>query len=98
MGGRSMIGQTMINVRASVARTRISTFVAGLFLMFLAVGLGDVVGMMPVAVLVAAMDYVAYSTFEWHSIAPRTLKTMPVSETVTMLITATPTVISGNLA
>src|SRR5699024_9174306 len=50
MGGCAMIGQTMINVRASGARTRISTFVAGLFLMFLAVGLGDVVGMMPMAV------------------------------------------------
>src|SRR5699024_6848831 len=39
-----------------------------------------------------------YSTFEWHSIAPRTLKNMPVSETVIMLITVIPTVISGNLA
>src|SRR5699024_6050717 len=55
MGGCAMIGHTMINVRASGARTRISTFVAGLFLMFLAVGLGDVVGMMPMAVLVAVM-------------------------------------------
>ena len=98
MGGCAMIGQTMINVRASGARTRISTFVAGLFLMILAVGLGDVVGMMPMAVLVAVMVYVAYATFEWHSIAPRTLKNMPVSETVIMLFTVIPTVISGNLA
>lgn len=98
MGGCAMIGQTMINVRASGARTRISTFVAGLFLMILAVGLGDIVGMMPMAVLVAVMVYVAYATFEWHSIAPRTLKNMPVSETVIMLITVIPTVVTGNLA
>src|SRR5690625_2332542 len=98
MGGRSMIGQTMINVRASCARTRISTFVAGLFLMFLAVGLGDVVGMMPMAVLVAVMVYVAYATFDWHSIAPKTLKNMPKSETLVMLITVIPTVVTGNLA
>ncbi|GAA2029121.1 SulP family inorganic anion transporter [Yaniella flava] len=98
MGGCAMIGQTMINVRASGARTRISTFVAGVFLMILSVGLGDIVGMMPMAVLVAVMVYVAYATFEWHSIAPRTLKNMPVSETVIMLITVIPTVVTGNLA
>ena len=98
MGGCAMIGQTMINVRASGARTRLSTFIAGLALMILAVGLGDIVGMMPMAVLVAVMVYVSYATFEWHSIAPRTLKNMPVSETVIMLITVIPTVITGNLA
>lgn len=32
MGGCAMIGQTMINVRASGARTRVSTFAAGVFL------------------------------------------------------------------
>src|SRR5690625_5190186 len=98
MGGCAMIGQTMINVRASGARTRISTFVAGVFLLILAVGLGDIVGMMPMAVLVAVMVYVAYATFEWHSIAPRTLKNMPKSETLVMLITVIPTVVTGNLA
>src|SRR5690625_1890934 len=98
LGGCAMIGQTMINVRASGARTRLSTFIAGLALMILAVGLGDIVGMMPMAVLVAVMVYVSYATFEWHSIAPRTLKNMPVSETVIMLITVIPTVITGNLA
>ncbi|HEY4577696.1 MAG TPA: SulP family inorganic anion transporter [Yaniella sp.] len=98
MGGCAMIGQTMINVRASGARTRISTFVAGVFLMVLAIGLGDIVGMMPMAVLVAVMVYVAYATFEWHSIAPRTLKNMPKSETAVMLITVIPTVVTGNLA
>src|SRR5690625_5262237 len=98
MGGCAMIGQTMINVRASGARTRISTFVAGVFLLILAIGLGDIVGMMPMAVLVAVMVYVAYATFEWHSIAPRTLKNMPKSETIVMLITVIPTVVTGNLA
>src|SRR5690625_908789 len=98
MGGCAMIGQTMINVRASGARTRISTFVAGFFLLVLAIGLGDIVGMMPMAVLVAVMVYVSYATFEWHSIAPKTLKNMPKSETLIMLITVIPTVVTGNLA
>ncbi len=44
MGGCAMIGQTMINVKVSGARTRISTFLAGgVFLLVLVVGLGDIV-------------------------------------------------------
>ena len=39
MAGCAMIGQTMINVKAGGARTRISTFCAGLFLLILVVGL-----------------------------------------------------------
>src|SRR5699024_9042756 len=53
MGGCAMIGQTMINVKASGARTRISTFLAGLFLLILIVALGDVVSVIPMAALVA---------------------------------------------
>ncbi|HBR87983.1 MAG TPA: sodium-independent anion transporter, partial [Microbacterium sp.] len=55
MGGCAMIGQTMINVKASGARTRISTFLAGVFLLILVVGLGDIVGLIPMAALVAVM-------------------------------------------
>ncbi len=33
MGGCAMIGQTMINVKSSGARTRLSTFLAGVFLL-----------------------------------------------------------------
>ena len=47
MGGCAMIGQTMINVKASGARTRISTFLAGVFLLVLCVGFGDVVAAHP---------------------------------------------------
>src|SRR5690606_34586862 len=53
MGGCAMIGQTMINVKVSGARTRISTFLAGVFLLVLVVGLGDVVAVIPMAALVA---------------------------------------------
>lgn len=41
----AMIGQTMINV-SSGARTRVSTFLAGAFLMLLCVLLGDIVGVL----------------------------------------------------
>lgn len=98
MGGCAMIGQTMINVRASGARTRISTFLAGVFLLFLVVALGDIVALIPMAALVAVMIFVSIATFDWHSIKPSTLRMMPKSETAVMLITVIFTVITHNLA
>jgi SulP family sulfate permease len=80
MGGCAMIGQTMINVKVSGARTRISTFLAGVFLLVLVVGLGDQVAMIPMAALVAVMIMVSVATFDWHSVAPATLKRIPKSE------------------
>jgi sulfate permease, SulP family len=98
MGGCAMIGQTMINVKVSGARTRISTFLAGLFLFGLVVGLGDIVGLIPMAALVAVMIMVSVGTMDWHSINPRTLRRMPRSETAVMLVTVGITVASNNLA
>ena len=98
MGGCGMIGQTMINVRASGARTRISTFLSGAFLLVLVVLLGDVVGTIPMAALAAIMIFVAWATFDWHSIRPATLRRMPMSETAVMLVTVLVTVTTHNLA
>ncbi len=98
MGGCAMIGQTMINVKASGARTRISTFLAGSFLLILVVGLGDLVGDIPMAALVAVMVMVSVGTFDWHSIHPRTLRRMPRSETIVMLATVVVVVLTHNLA
>jgi len=98
MGGCAMIGQTMINVRASGARTRLSTLLAGVFLLILVVGLGDVVAIMPMAALVAVMIMVSVGTFDWRSIRPSTLRRMPKSETTVMLATVLVTVATHNLA
>ncbi len=98
MGGCAMIGQTMINVRASGARTRISTFLAGVFLLVLVVTLGEVVAVIPMAALVAIMIFVSWATFDWHSIRPSTLSRMPVPETLVMLSTVAVTVWTHNLA
>ncbi|MEU8223723.1 SulP family inorganic anion transporter [Kribbella sp. NPDC048915] len=98
MGGCAMIGQTMINVKASGARTRISTFLAGVFLLILVVGLGDLVGDIPMAALVAVMVMVSVGTFDWHSIRWRTLRRMPRGETTVMLATVVVVVITHNLA
>ncbi|MFE1644256.1 SulP family inorganic anion transporter [Microbacterium sp. P01] len=98
MGGCAMIGQTMINVKASGARTRISTFLAGVFLLILVVALGDVVAVIPMAALVAVMILVSVATFDWHSIRPSTLRRMPIGETAVMVVTVVFTVWTHNLA
>jgi sulfate permease, SulP family len=98
MGGCAMIGQTMINVKASGARTRLSTFLAGVFLIILVVALGDVVAVIPMAALVAVMVIVAVSTFDWHSVAPATLRRMPWGETLVMVSTVAVVLATHNLA
>jgi SulP family sulfate permease len=98
MGGCAMIGQTMINVKVSGARTRLSTFLAGVFVLILVVGLGDVVALIPMAALVAVMVMVSVGTFDWHSIRPATLRRMPKSETAVMVATVAFTVATHNLA
>jgi len=98
MGGCAMIGQTMINVKASGARTRISTFMAGVLLLILVVGLGDLVAIIPMAALVAVMIMVSVGTFDWHSIRPATLRRMPIGETIVMVATVAVVVATGNLA
>ena len=96
MGGCAMIGQTMINVKVSGARTRLSTFLAGVFLLTLVVVLGDIVAVIPMGALVAVMIIVAYSTFDWHSL--KSLPSMPKSETTVMVATVVSTIVTHNLA
>ncbi|MET7358187.1 SulP family inorganic anion transporter [Streptomyces sp. NPDC005562] len=98
MGGCAMIGQTMINVRVSGARTRLSTFLAGSFLMVLCIVFGPVVSDIPMAALVAVMVMVSFATFDWHSIAPKTLKRLPAGEIAVMVITVAVVVATHNLA
>ncbi|MFC8438834.1 SulP family inorganic anion transporter [Streptomyces griseoincarnatus] len=98
MGGCAMIGQTMINVKVSGARTRMSTFLAGTFLMVLCIVFGPIVSDIPMAALVAVMIMVSFATFDWHSIAPRTLKRMPAGEIAVMVITVACVVATHNLA
>ncbi|WP_449277619.1 SulP family inorganic anion transporter [Leucobacter sp. GX24907] len=98
MGGCAVIGQTMMNVKISGARTRISTLLAGVFLLLLVVVFGDAVGKIPMAALVAVMIMVSVAAFDWHSIAPSTLRRMPKSETLVMLTTVVVVVATHNLA
>ncbi|WIB66544.1 SulP family inorganic anion transporter [Curtobacterium sp. MCBD17_035] len=97
-GGCAMIGQTVINVKTAGARTRVSTFVAGVSVLVLTVTLRGVVAEIPMAALTAVMVMVCVATFDWHSVRPRTLRRMPLGETGVMVITVVVVVFTDNLA
>ena len=97
MAGCAMIGQSMINHRTG-GRTRLSTLASGVFLIILILALGDFVAQIPMGALVAVMVMVSISTFDWHSVAPDTVRIMPRTETIVMLSTVAITVLTHNLA
>jgi sulfate permease, SulP family len=98
IAGCAMIGQTVLNVKTGQARTRISTLVAGVFLLALVTGLSSIMAQIPMVALAAVMMVVAVTTVDWHSVKPSTLKRMPVPETIVMGVTVAVVVMTGNLA
>ena len=84
MGGCAMIGQSVINV-TSGGRKRLSTFVAGAFLLFLLAVLGPWVGQIPMPALVAVMIMVSIGTFSWNSIP--NLRRHPPESSIVMVAT-----------
>jgi SulP family sulfate permease len=98
IAGCAMIGQTIVNVRIGRARTRLSTIVAGLFLLLLVTALSGVMAQIPMVALAGVMMIVAITTVDWHSVRPSTLRRMPIPETVVMGVTIVVVVATGNLA
>ncbi len=95
MAGCAMIGQSVINVKSG-GRGRLSTLVAGAFLLFLIVVLGDLVRRIPMPALVAVMIMVSIGTFSWRSVAD--LRVHPKSSSLVMLATVAVTVATHDLA
>ncbi|MEY3990137.1 MAG: hypothetical protein RI985_1218 [Chloroflexota bacterium] len=95
MAGCAMIGQSVINVKSG-GRGRLSTFVAGVFLLFLILVLSDWVRQIPMAALVAVMIMVSIGTFSWSSVL--NLRTMPKSSSLVMITTVVVVVFTHNLA
>ncbi len=95
MAGCAMIGQSMINV-TSGWKGRLSTMIAGLFLMFLIIVLGDFVEQIPMAALVGVMIMVAIGTFEWQSL--KNILKIPKSDVFIMIITIAIVVYTHDLA
>lgn len=95
MAGCAMIGQSIINVKSG-GRGRLSCFAAGVILLILCVGLGDMVSQIPMAALVAIMIMVSIGTFSWSSL--NDLRTHPKSSSIVMLATVAFVVFTHNLA
>ncbi|MDO6694181.1 SulP family inorganic anion transporter [Aliiglaciecola sp. 3_MG-2023] len=95
MAGCAMIGQSIINVKSG-GRGRLSTFIAGLFLIIMVVFLDEWVGKIPMAALVAVMIMVSIGTFSWSSITD--LRKHPKSSNIVMITTVIVVVATHNLA
>lgn len=95
MAGCAMIGQSVINVKSG-GRGRLSTLVAGVVLLILAVFLNDWVAQIPMAALVAVMIMVSIGTFDWQSI--KNLRSYPLSSNIVMISTVLVVVWTHNLA
>ena len=64
MGGCAMIGQTLINVQAG-SRLRVAGVVAALLLLVTAVGVPELLGIIPLGALVGVVIMIVVDTFEW---------------------------------
>lgn len=95
LAGCAMIGQSIINVKSG-GRGRLSSFAAGVYLLFMILVLSDVVRQIPMAALVAIMIMVSIGTFSWSSI--KNLREHPRSSSIVMLATVVTVVVSHNLA
>lgn len=95
IAGCGMIGQTVGNVRYG-GRGRLSTLVAGVFLLIVVVPLRPWIAQVPVAALVAIMIMVSASTFSWGSL--RDLGRHPKVSGVVMLATVAVTVATHDLS
>ncbi|MFB6499263.1 SulP family inorganic anion transporter [Bacillus haynesii] len=95
MAGCAMIGQSVINVKSG-GRGRLSTFVAGVFLMFLILVLGDWVVQIPMAALAGVMIMVSIGTFDWSSFSM--LRKVPLTDSIVMLVTVITVVATHDLS
>jgi MFS superfamily sulfate permease-like transporter len=91
MAGCAMIGQSVINIKSG-GRGRLSTFVAGTFLMILIVVLNEYLVLIPMAALVGVMIMVSVGTFDWSALknihkTPLTDTTVMVATVITVLMT-----------
>ncbi|MBY6038034.1 SulP family inorganic anion transporter [Fictibacillus nanhaiensis] len=95
MAGCAMIGQSVINVKSG-GRGRLSTFVAGSFLMVLIILLNDVLVQIPMAALVGVMIMVSIGTFDWSSLTK--LHVMPRTDAAVMIVTVVTVVFTHDLS
>jgi SulP family sulfate permease len=95
MAGCAMIGQSVINIKSG-GRGRLSTLIAGVFLLIMVVFLSEWLSYIPMAALVSVMIMVSIGTFNWDSVI--NMKSYPLSANIVMLMTVIVVVWTHNLA
>ena len=95
MGGCAMIGQSVINVKSG-ANSRLSTFSAGVVLIFMIIVLGGLVVQIPMPILAGIMVMVSIGTFDWNSF--KYIQKAPKTDAVVMILTVIIVLMTDNLA
>lgn len=95
MGGCAMIGQSVINVKSG-ANSRLSTFSAGVVLIFMIIVLGGLVVQIPMPILAGIMVMVSIGTFDWNSF--KYIQKAPKTDAVVMILTVIIVLMTHNLA
>lgn len=93
--GGAMIGQSVINVKSG-ANSRLSTFTAGVFLIFLIIVLGGLVVQIPMPILAGIMVMVSIGTVDWSSF--KYIKKAPKTDVAVMIMTVIIVLLTDNLA
>lgn len=95
MAGCALVGQSFINTKSG-GRTRLSTFMVGIFLVLYVVVFSYFVKLIPIAAVVAVMIMIAETTIDWNSI-----KSIPKSsmlDNIVMIVTVILVLATSNLA
>lgn len=95
MAGCAMIGQSIVNINSG-GRSRLSTFMSGIYLMVMILTLNKLVAQIPLAALVAVMILVAISTFNWKSVTE--IHKIPITDSIVMIVTVIVVLGTHNLA
>ncbi|MGV3269936.1 SulP family inorganic anion transporter [Staphylococcus simulans] len=95
MGGCAMIGQSVINVKSG-ANSRLSTFTAGIVLIFMIIVLGGVVVQIPMPILAGIMVMVSIGTVDWNSF--KYIQKAPKTDAFVMVLTVIIVLMTHNLA
>lgn len=93
--GCAMIGQAVINVKSGGLK-RLSTFTAGMSLLFMILFLRGTMVQIPTAALIGIMITVSFETFDWKSFGY--VRDVPFTESIVMLVTVAIVVYTHNLA
>ncbi|MFC0273477.1 SulP family inorganic anion transporter [Metabacillus herbersteinensis] len=95
MAGCAMIGQSVINVKSG-GKGRLSSLVAGAFLMTLILLLNNFLVTIPMAALVGVMIMVSIGTLDWSSL--KTLHKVPLTDTLVMVVTVITVLMTHDLS